>query len=83
MRMELKEAKGNSLLINDAYSSDLDSIKIALDFLQQQSGNAKKVVILSDLDQTGMKNSALFPKLIALLETHEVENVIGIGEAFF
>ena len=29
MRMELKEAKGNSLLINDAYSSDLDSIKIA------------------------------------------------------
>ena len=83
MRMELKEAKGNSLLINDAYSSDLDSIKIALDFLQQQSGNAKKVVILSDLDQTGMKNSALFPKLIALLETHEVEHVIGIGEAFF
>ena len=83
MRMELKEAKGNSLLINDAYSSDLDSIKIALDFLQQQSGNAKKVVILSDLDQTGMKNSALFPKLIALLETHEVENIIGIGEAFF
>ena len=83
MRMELKEAKGNSLLINDAYSSDLDSIKIALDFLQQQSGNAKKVIILSDLDQTGMKNSALFPKLIALLETHEVEHVIGIGEAFF
>ena len=82
MRMELKEAKGNSLLINDAYSSDLDSIKIALDFLQQQSGNAKKVVILSDLDQTGMKNSALFPKLIALLETHEVEHVIGIGEPF-
>ena len=30
-----------------------------------------------------MKNSALFRKLIDLLETHEVENVIGIGEAFF
>ena len=29
-----------------------------------------------------MKNSALFPKLIALLETHEIENVIGIGEPF-
>ena len=83
MRMELKEAKGNSLLINDSYSSDLDSIKIALDFLQQQSGNAKKVVILSDLDQTGMKNSLLLPKLMSLLETHEVEHVIGIGEAFF
>ena len=82
MRMELKEAKGNSLLINDAYSSDLDSIKIALDFLQQQSGNAKKVVILSDLDQTGMKNSALFPKLIALLETHEVEMLLELEKLF-
>ena len=83
MRMELKEAKGNSLLINDAYSSDLDSIKIALDFLQQQSGNAKKIAILSDLDQTGITNKELFLKLISLLETHEVEHVIGIGEAFF
>ena len=83
MRMELKAAKDNSILINDAYSSDLDSIKIALDFLQQQSGNAKKVVILSDLDQTGMKNSVLFPKLITLLKTHEIEYIIGIGEAFF
>ena len=78
MRMELKEAKGNSLLINDSYSSDLDSIKIALDFLQQQSGNAKKVVILSDLDQTGMKNSLLLPKLMSLLETHEVEHVLSL-----
>jgi alanine racemase len=82
MRLELKEAKGNSLLINDAYSSDIDSLKIALDFLHQQSGNAKKVAILSDLDETGIPKTELFPKLMNLLDSYEVEQVIGIGTNF-
>jgi Alr-MurF fusion protein len=82
MRLELKEAKGNSLLINDAYSSDLDSLKIALDFLHQQSGNAKKIAILSDLDETGVSKAELFPKLMNLLDSFKVEKLIGIGENF-
>ncbi len=82
MRLELKEAKGNSLLINDAYSSDIDSLKIALDFLHQQSGNAKKIVILSDLDETGIPKTELFPKLMSLLDSYEIEQVIGIGKNF-
>ncbi|MCS5663258.1 MAG: bifunctional UDP-N-acetylmuramoyl-tripeptide:D-alanyl-D-alanine ligase/alanine racemase [Flavobacteriales bacterium] len=82
MRLELKEAKGNSLLINDAYSSDIDSLKIALDFLHQQSGNAKKVAILSDLDETGIPKAELFPKLMNLLDSYDVEQVIGIGANF-
>ena len=82
MRLELKEAKGNSLLINDAYSSDLDSLKIALDFLHQQSGNAKKIAILSDLDETGISKKELFPKLIQLLNRYKVEQVIGVGPHF-
>tara|TARA_B110000879_G_scaffold57366_2_gene80722 strand:- start:1207 stop:3654 length:2448 start_codon:yes stop_codon:yes gene_type:complete len=82
MRLELKEAKGNSLLINDAYSSDLDSLKIALDFLLQQSGNAKKIAILSDLDETGIPNAELFPQLMNLLEAYEIEQIIGIGKNF-
>ena len=82
MRLELKEAKGNSLLINDAYSSDIDSLKIALDFLHQQSGNAKKIAILSDLDETGIPKAELFPKLMSLLESYEIEQVVGIGKNF-
>jgi len=82
MRLELKEAKGNSLLINDAYSSDIDSLKIALDFLHQQSGNAKKVAILSDLDETGIPKAELFPKLMSLLDSYEIEQIIGIGNNF-
>lgn len=82
MRLELKEAKGNSMLINDSYSSDLDSLKIALDFLHQQSGNSKKVAILSDLDETGIPKAELFPKLMNLLDSYEIEQTIGIGQCF-
>ena len=82
MRLELKEAIGNSLLINDAYSSDLDSLTIALDFLQQQSGNAKRIAILSDLDETGMSNPELFTKLAKLLESYKIEQLIGVGDHF-
>lgn len=82
MRLELKEAKSNSLLINDAYSSDLDSLKIALDFLQQQKGNAKTVAILSDLQETGMKNAELYPKLMRLLDQYQVDKIVGIGPNF-
>ena len=82
MRLELLKAKGNSLLINDAYSSDLDSLKIALDFLDQQSGNAKKVAILSDLDETGRPNKELFQTLVKLLKQFKVQTLIGVGPEF-
>ena len=35
MRMEMKEGINNCSLINDIYNSDIDSLAIALDFLQQ------------------------------------------------
>jgi alanine racemase len=37
MRLQLKRAINNCLLINDSYSNDLSSLRIALDFLHQQS----------------------------------------------
>ena len=36
LRLEIKNGINNSLLINDYYNSDLDSLTIALNFLQQQ-----------------------------------------------
>lgn len=82
MRLELKEGKGGSLIINDSYSSDFDSLKIALDFLDQQSGNLKKVVILSDLDETGLSDKDLFSKLKNLLNNYNVKDIIGVGSSF-
>lgn len=49
MRLELKSGINNSSVINDSYSSDLSSLRIALDFLSQQKQHPKKTVILSDI----------------------------------
>jgi alanine racemase len=82
MRLDLLKAVENSLLINDAYSSDLDSLKIALDFLDQQSGNAKKIAILSDLEQTTLPKKEHFQTLLKLLKRSQVETLIGVGPQF-
>src|SRR5207249_65328 len=48
MRLQLHHAINQCLLINDSYSADLTSLKIALDFLAEQSSGRKRTVILSD-----------------------------------
>jgi len=35
MRLEVLQGKNNCILINDAYNSDINSVKIALDFMNQ------------------------------------------------
>ncbi len=49
MRMQLKQSINGCYLINDAYSMDVSSLSIALDFLLNQKQSANKTVILSDL----------------------------------
>lgn len=80
MRLELKRAHRGSMLINDAYNSDLQSIRIALDFLRTQQQHQRKVVILSDLEQTGLEAKALYKQLAQMLEERNISMLVGIGE---
>ena len=52
MRLELKQGINNCSIINDAYSADLQSLSISLDFLEQQKQHPKRTVILSDVLQS-------------------------------
>lgn len=79
MRLELKKGIHNCLLINDVYSADLNSLSIALHFLNQQSEGLKKTVILSDFDQTGEEDISLYEKVAELLIANKVEIFYGIG----
>jgi alanine racemase len=51
--------KSITALIIDSYSSDFQSLEIALDFLESQK-NKNKTVILSDIFQSGLSNEELF-----------------------
>jgi alanine racemase len=45
MRLKVKNGINNTTLIDDSYSSDFQSLKIALDFLESQKQYKKKTLI--------------------------------------
>ena len=80
MRLELKKGINHCMLINDSYSADINSLEIALNFLDQQSGYTKKTVILSDVLQSGRNDEQLYHYIIERLKKHQVSRIISIGE---
>lgn len=80
MRMQLKKAINNCYVVNDTYSNDLSSLKIALDYLQQQAGNQHTTVILSDILQSGINENELYQEVAALIKQKNIHKFIGIGE---
>ncbi len=81
MRLELKEGINDCSIINDSYSSDIGSLTIALDFLNQQKQHNKRTVILSDILQSGKNEEQLYTEVAQLLEAKNIERMIGIGAA--
>ncbi len=80
MRLKVKNGINNSTLIDDSYSSDFQSIKIALDFLENQKQHKKKTIILSDIFQSGLTDEELYSKVSQLIISNKIHRVIGIGE---
>jgi alanine racemase len=79
MRLELKQGINNCSVINDSYSADINSLTIALDFLQQQKQHAKRTLILSDILQSGKSGGELYAGVAAILEQKHINRFIGIG----
>lgn len=80
MRLELKQGVNNCSVINDSYNSDLQSISIALDFLQQQQQHPKRTLVLSDILQTGRSDEELYAEVAQLVREKKVDRLIGIGK---
>lgn len=79
MRLELIEGEGGCRLINDSYNSDLTSLSIALDFMDQQAISGKRTLILSDIEQTGRSVQELYKEVAAMVYRRQVDRLIGIG----
>ncbi len=81
MRLEVKEGVRDCLIINDSYNSDLNSLNIALDFLNQQATakNLSKTLILSDILQSGQAADELYKTVSGLVQNKNVQRIIGIG----
>jgi alanine racemase len=79
MRLQLIEGENDCTLVNDAYSNDLHSLEIALDFLGHHARQQSKTVILSDLFQTGLRDDELHKRIARLLSGKSITQFIGIG----
>jgi alanine racemase len=80
MRLELNRAIHGCTLINDAYSADTESLRIALDVMLSQNQHKRRTVILSDIPETGKDQAALYLEIAALLNRKQVNRIIGVGE---
>jgi Alr-MurF fusion protein len=80
MRLEMKAGMNNCTIINDSYSNDIDSLSIALDFLEQQKQHRRKTVILSDILQSGRSEAHLYNEVNDLLSIKKIDKLIGIGK---
>ncbi len=78
MRLEVKEGQRGCVLINDSYNSDINSLDIALDFMQRREAE-KSTLILSDIYQSGTSPENLYAQVSALAVKRGVTKFIGIG----
>jgi len=80
IRLQAKKGINNCVLIDDSYSSDYQSLKMALDFLEQQKNHSKKTIILSDIFQSGLPVATLYQKVAVILQNNKIDRIITIGE---
>lgn len=83
MRLELKDGINGCKIINDSYNSDINSLGIALEYLSSVAGKREKVLILSDMDQSGFEADRLYRQVADLITIHGITELIGIGNAIF
>ncbi len=80
MRLKVKNGINNSTIIDDSYSSDFQSLKMALDFLENQKQHEKKTIILSDIFESGLTNEELYSKVSQLIISNKISRVVAIGK---
>ena len=81
MRLEVKQGVRGCTIINDSYNSDVNSLDIALNFMQRRpAGRAvRHTLVLSDILQSGEPADALYARVATLVGSRGVDRLIGVG----
>lgn len=84
MRLEVKQGVRGLTLINDSYNSDVNSLDIALDFMQRRqrevpAAGQKNTLVLSDILQSGLAPAELYAQVAGMVDRRGVGRIIGVG----
>jgi alanine racemase len=79
LRLETRKGKNHNLIIDDSYSNDIPSLKIALDFLAKQDKNKPHILILSDVQQEKERDEMLYKEIAQIVNDRPINQFVGIG----
>jgi len=79
MRLEILQGVMDSILVNDVYNADLGGLTQALEVLERQEGKNGKMLILSDLLQTGMEKEELYSEIARQVKLRGIKRFAGVG----
>ena len=79
MRLEVKDGINDSVLINDAYNLDLNSLALALDYLHSVALTRRRTLVLSDIAQSGLSDDELYGRVAGMISRAGIDTLIGIG----
>ncbi|MCO6461140.1 MAG: bifunctional UDP-N-acetylmuramoyl-tripeptide:D-alanyl-D-alanine ligase/alanine racemase [Saprospiraceae bacterium] len=80
MRLELKTGLFNSVLINDTYNSDINSIALAFAAARKEAGKHKMIFIVSDFEFSENHTHNDYDILVELINEFLPAWLIGVGE---
>ena len=79
MRLEVKEGINDSVLVNDAYNLDLNSLALALDYLHGVALTRRRTLVLSDISQSGLSDDELYARVAGMVSRAGIDTLVGIG----
>lgn len=79
MRLESIEGVRNNLIINDSYNLDLDSLKIAFQFIAEYN-KPKKSLILTDFIDSSHNAKELYTEVADLVNEQKFDKIFLIGD---
>jgi alanine racemase len=80
MRLELKEGVNGSVIVDDSYNSDINSLSIALDYLESVAGGRPRTLVLGDILQSGLPDGELYARVGDMVARSGVEAMVAVGE---
>lgn len=82
-RLEVREGLAGSVVISDTDNTDINSLGIALDYLNGVAGERPKMFILSDIMFSPLPAGELYTKAASVVKAAGVDVLVGVGEALY
>ncbi|WPO82761.1 bifunctional UDP-N-acetylmuramoyl-tripeptide:D-alanyl-D-alanine ligase/alanine racemase [Chryseobacterium sp. JJR-5R] len=80
MRLEAVEGIRNNSIINDYFNLDLDSLKTALQFLNEYNKKKKRSLVLTDMIGVNENHHQLYEEVSELVNEQKFDHVFLIGD---